>query len=429
MTDVSQPAFGRRLRQLRLDRGIKQTELAGGQVSASYICRLEMGNRLPSPQALSYLATALGVAVDDLVAYHDPPGTAVEDGTDEAGSGTGRTQSVRDGSGELLALATAALHAGDARRAVELLEPRLELDLSEPEPFGWNWHLLSVLADAYGRVRNLPARVGVLRLLLSISGDWEDTGQLRGRVLADLSGEERALGQIEAALEHGKQALAVTWGSRPPERAQALMALAAAESEAGAAARAAERVPELLALADKVTRLTAAQLYWTSATVMSRQGNPEMCDRLMSRALETLDSRDDVLAWARLRMAAGVLRLRAGRVDDVARWIEEADKAVELAGEPAHAAALLSLKAWFLWAESCYQEALMTARQAEDSGLLSFHDGLRSRLLQSQCLLHVGEAPTALKAMRAVAVEAEEAGYLDLAAEAWKSLASALDRA
>ncbi|MEV6979459.1 helix-turn-helix transcriptional regulator, partial [Kitasatospora sp. NPDC093806] len=65
---VDQPAFGRRLRRLRLERGIKQTDLAGGPVSASYISRLEMGNRLPSPQTLSYLAMSLGVPLDALLA-------------------------------------------------------------------------------------------------------------------------------------------------------------------------------------------------------------------------------------------------------------------------------------------------------------------------------------------------------------------------
>ena len=74
MAHVSQPEFGQRLRELRLDRGIKQTELAGGPVSASYISRLEMGNRLPSPNALSYLAATLGVTVDELTTQHDPEG-------------------------------------------------------------------------------------------------------------------------------------------------------------------------------------------------------------------------------------------------------------------------------------------------------------------------------------------------------------------
>ena len=147
----------------------------------------------------------------------------------------------------------------------------------------------------------------------------------------------------------------------------------------------------------------------------------------MNRALDTLDSRDDLLAWARLRMAAGALRLRCGRVDDVGRWIEEAGRAVELVGVPAQAAALLFLKAWLFWAESCYEEAFTAARQADDTGLLAFHDRLRARLLQSRCLLHMDRQADALRAMRAVAVEAEEAGYLDLATEAWKALASTLD--
>ena len=205
------------------------------------------------------------------------------------------------------------------------------------------------------------------------------------------------------------------------------MALAAAETEAGGVPRAAERVPELLALVDSVPSLTAAQIYWSCAGVRGRQGDSDACDKLMGHALETLDSRDDLLAWVRLRMAAGALRLRAGRVDDVGRWIEEAGRAVELVGRPAQAAALLFLKAWLAWVEGRYEEAFVTARQADDTGLLAFHDRLRARLLQSRCLLHMDRQADALRAMRAVAVEAEEAGYLDLATEAWKALASTLD--
>ncbi len=422
MAGVSQPEFGQRLRELRLDRGIKQTELAGGPVSASYVSRLEMGNRLPSPNALSYLATTLGVSVDDLVASHGRAGGA--GAAVPAPARTTNADSVRSG---LLARATAALRGGDTRYVVELLES--ELAAPDLEPFGWGWHLLGTLAEAYGRTRELPARVDVLRLMLDISSDWEEAGFVRGGILAELSSDERELGRLEAALDAGRQAVAATRESRAAERALALMALAAAETEAGAAARAAERVAEMLALVETVPSLTAAQIYWTCAGVRGRQGDGEECEGLMSRALETLDSRDDLLAWARLRMAAGALRLRRGRLDDVGRWIEEAGRAVELVGGPAQAATLLSLKAWLLWGETDYEQAFVTARQAEETGLLAFHDRLRARLLQSRCLLHMGRETDALRDLRAVAVEAEEAGYLDLAAEAWKALASALGSA
>jgi transcriptional regulator with XRE-family HTH domain len=420
MADVRQPEFGRRLRELRLDRGIKQTELAGGPVSASYISRLEMGNRLPSPNALSYLAATLGVTVDDLIARHEREG-----GVGAAASAPVRAAGADSARSGLLARATTALRGGDTRYVVELLES--ELVSPDPEPFGWGWHLLGTLAEAYGRAQELQSRVDVLRLMLAISSEWEDAGSVRGGILADLSSDERALGRLEAALEAGRQAVAATRDSRATERAPALMALAAAETEAGAAARAAERVPEMLALVEAVPSLMAAQVYWTCAGVRGRLGHSDECDDLMNRALETLDSRDDLLAWARLRMAAGALRLRGGRLDDVGRWIEEAGRAIDLVGGPAQAATLLSLRAWLLWAETDYEQAFAVARQADETGLLTFHDRLRARLLQSRCLLPMGRKPDALKAMRAVAVQAEEAGYLDLAAEAWKALASALD--
>ncbi|TVL91910.1 helix-turn-helix domain-containing protein [Streptomyces sp. SAJ15] len=424
MTVVNQPEFGQRLRQLRLERGIKQTELAGGPVSASYISRLEMGNRLPSPAALSYLADKLGVPSEALTTCAPSKGAEAGPG----GVGAGGADDPHSARSLLLAEAATALRDGDTARVIELLEP--QLDRAEAAaPFGWHWHLLWTLAEAYGRRQELPARVRVLRTMLDTSAIWPDAAAVRAGILADLSADERALGHLPAALEAGEQAVAAARGAGAPEQARALMAVAAAETELGAVRLADKRVPELLALADATTPRTAAQIYWTCAGVRSRQGRAEESDRLMLKALAILDSRDDLLAWARLRMAASALRLRSGRTDDVRGWIKEARRAVDLVGGPGQSAALLSLTAWLLWIERDYRAAIAAADQAEETGLLAFHDGLRNRLLRSRCLLRIGSEAEARTQMRSVAMQAEDSGYLDLATEAWKSLASALDGA
>jgi transcriptional regulator with XRE-family HTH domain len=406
MAAVRQPEFGRRLRQLRLNRGVKQTELAGGTVSASYISRLEAGNRLPSAQALQYLATGLGTTVKALVGDDSE--------TEEEG---------RLGSG-LLVQASLALRDGEFERVVELLEPHAATagrDASE-----WDWHLLWTLAEAYGRLQALPERIRTLRQLLSLD-EFRNEDAARARILTELSRDERALGHIGAALEAGSQALVAARQAPATVWARVLIAVTAAETEAGAAARAAERIPGMLALAEKVPVQLATQIYWACAGVRVRQGRSEDGDRLMQQALDSLDSHDDPLAWARLRMAAGALRLRCGRVEGVRELIEEAATALRLVGGPAQQADMQALMARLLGAEGRYEEACQTACEAEESGLLSFQDRLRTRLLRSQCMLHLGQVPQARQLMRDTAVEAEGAGCLDLAAEAWKSLATALD--
>src|SRR5580765_6136083 len=58
--------IGRRLKRLRLERGLSQRELAAPGVSYAYISRIEAGTRQPSVKALRRLASKLGVSADYL---------------------------------------------------------------------------------------------------------------------------------------------------------------------------------------------------------------------------------------------------------------------------------------------------------------------------------------------------------------------------
>ncbi|MER7004139.1 helix-turn-helix transcriptional regulator [Dactylosporangium sp. NPDC000555] len=73
---LQQPEFGRRLRQLRMERGKSQAELVGLGMSAAYLSRLESGSREPTARAVEYLAEALGVAVE---AFEDLAGPNLAD--------------------------------------------------------------------------------------------------------------------------------------------------------------------------------------------------------------------------------------------------------------------------------------------------------------------------------------------------------------
>jgi tetratricopeptide (TPR) repeat protein len=73
MRDTLDPAaIGRRLRRLRVERGLRQTALASPHYSAAYVSHLEHGRRSPSDTALNRFADRLGVASDYLVTGRDP---------------------------------------------------------------------------------------------------------------------------------------------------------------------------------------------------------------------------------------------------------------------------------------------------------------------------------------------------------------------
>ncbi|MFC9460860.1 helix-turn-helix domain-containing protein [Streptomyces sp. NPDC056983] len=58
---LTQPSFGRRLKQLRQQRDKTQSDLTGPGMSSAYLSRLESGARPPTERAVSILAERLGV--------------------------------------------------------------------------------------------------------------------------------------------------------------------------------------------------------------------------------------------------------------------------------------------------------------------------------------------------------------------------------
>jgi transcriptional regulator with XRE-family HTH domain len=61
-------SFGRKIRQLRLQRDLTQAQVtaAMGYGSNSYISDIEIGKFIPSPEKLARLADALGVTEDEM---------------------------------------------------------------------------------------------------------------------------------------------------------------------------------------------------------------------------------------------------------------------------------------------------------------------------------------------------------------------------
>ena len=68
--------FGVRLREMRLSRGMTQSELAqNSRITASYVGRLESGGAAPGIDLVGRLADALGTTVHDLLPVASAPDT------------------------------------------------------------------------------------------------------------------------------------------------------------------------------------------------------------------------------------------------------------------------------------------------------------------------------------------------------------------
>src|SRR3954464_4995153 len=54
-------SLGERLRELRINRGLTQTDLAGDRFSKEYVSQIERGKTRPTAETVSWLAAQLGV--------------------------------------------------------------------------------------------------------------------------------------------------------------------------------------------------------------------------------------------------------------------------------------------------------------------------------------------------------------------------------
>jgi tetratricopeptide (TPR) repeat protein len=69
---VNLTALGKRIRKLRVERGMSQEEVATPAFTAAYMSHVEHGKRRPSHEALSHIAERLEVTVEQLLSGRDP---------------------------------------------------------------------------------------------------------------------------------------------------------------------------------------------------------------------------------------------------------------------------------------------------------------------------------------------------------------------
>ncbi|MEV6054480.1 helix-turn-helix transcriptional regulator [Streptomyces sp. NPDC052107] len=398
-----QPEFGRRLKQLRLAAGLKQIDLTSASVSPSYISKLESGARLPSPDVVGYLAARLNIPVEHLL-QEEPPGRA-------------------DAHEIVQAEAAIALKAGDFERVAELLQPMEEAATTMAD-----WQLLWMLSIAYESLGRLEEQADCLRRLADVA-DTAAADHVRASALTELAGVQRVLGNLTESLATAQQAVALVRqspASLPQLKLRSVMALMASETEAGLVSQAGGRVPGLLAQVGDVSGQLQAKALWASASVRVRQGMAAEGMQLMRHALATLNSRDDLLSWARLRVAAASLQLRVtgSPTEEVRGWLDEAAPALCLVGHDIHAAELRAVWARIHFLDEDFAEAVEQAEEALKRDALAYQDRARTRLLLAAAMVGLGDRGPGLELMERVAREAESAGFLDVAAEAWKALAT-----
>lgn len=391
--------FGELLRKLRVERGLKQADIADDQgLSASYISRIESGARAVTPQVANLLAERLGVDPDVFMSSREAELAC------------------------MLAEAQEALAAGNPQSAVDRFEAVLSRSNTAALPLVWM--IRRGLATAYSHLGryadwqvhqqalvDLAEAAGAPGLLVQAHLGMANCLRLGGDVVPAYSS---ARSGYDVAIERGV----------PNElRIQALVALIATEAETGRAVEAAAHAEELLALLDPaVPARLRAQARWAAASTLAGRGRYQEAYELLDEAIAELPSGEDLTTWARLRLAAVSIRQRGGHPipDEWRTSFQDAAAVLRLTGVPVYQAQLDVVEARIAAAEGRLDEAVELCQAAlSQEGVLSFRDELRCRMLLARLTTERGEPDRALVDIRQVAQRANDVGAVDLSAEAW----------
>jgi tetratricopeptide (TPR) repeat protein len=286
--------LGERVRLLRRERGLSQAELAGSELSESYISLIESGRRVPSRRALGVIAAGLSVSVEGLV-----EDVVVEDPS----------------------VSFAVTFAELAARSGDVGSARSVLAAVGADRVGGVWGarlgvVSAMVAELEGDLE------GACSLLESLLGDVHVQGALWAEVATALVRCYRELGDLSRAVLVGEEATArlVAAGlSGTPEHVGVGLTMASALHERGEVARAASVVAGLVAEAERVgSREARGSAYWNAALIAQGQGRQRDAVRLAEKALALVSEGDDARRVARLTAAQAwiLLGLDEPRTED-----------------------------------------------------------------------------------------------------------------
>jgi transcriptional regulator with XRE-family HTH domain len=297
--------IGRRLRRLRLERGLSQRELAAPGVSYAYISRIEAGTRQPSVKALRRLAAKLGVSAEYLETGSElaPADKRELDLIDlELAVRLGDWQAKQEPLESLLAeavaagdsnaalrsriaLAIIAREAGDFGRVVTLLEKAVE-----DEPFAPIEHvdLYGHLGFAYSACGRPEAAVALYERCLDAVRELDAAASLEARystvlsyALSDAGDLGRAEAVVKAALDH---------------------------------------------LGNVEDAYTRVRLYWSMARLAHAEDKPALALSNARKAISLLETTEDSVNLARAHLLASSITITRSNATEATRHLDQAER-------------------------------------------------------------------------------------------------------
>jgi transcriptional regulator with XRE-family HTH domain len=421
-------AIAKRLRRLRLARGLSQREMAEPGITFAYISRIEAGTRNPSVKALRQLARKLGVSVAYLesgvdVEPHEEREMRIAEaelrlrlgeGADEALASFEQllveARATGDGAIETRARAgigMAALERGDHVGAIAALEEPIRAGSLSPLTDG---ELYAVLARAYtsaGRKRDAIELLERALLAVEEAGDlitYLRFASFLSYALSDAGEIDRAREVVEEAVERGRAV------DDPYMRVRLYWSQARLAAAAGAtrqALRALRQAIALLELTEDTRQLGRAHLL--AAEILNGDGRHERAAPHLAQAEQLLAATPEAedRYWLKVEQA------RQAAAAEPERALTLVAEALELIGEtdPAERGS------------ACAIAAAAHASRGDTTAALRSYEQAVTLLEQAQSWMEAAQV------RRAWAQHLEAAGRTTEAAEVLEQAAEALLRA
>ncbi|MBV9022879.1 MAG: helix-turn-helix domain-containing protein [Streptomycetaceae bacterium] len=398
---LSQPEFGRRLRELRMQQGRSRADLIGSGMSAAYLSRLESGARPPTQRAVAYLAERLGITED---AFTQPPKGDLTD---------------------ILATLTLSTAKYDSHMCTALTKALEETPDADDNT---RWQALAQLARMHLALGDFIAEHHVLTQLREISDELSRPA-LQAHARIRLARCARDLGELTTARHEVRQALTLAENHRLRVPAADLqhgkLLLASVEAELGDLAEATRLSKQACTELEHPNGPLAAETYWTTATVSTRRGDYHQAAQLMEQALSAISSQEDLTMWLRLRLAAASLALQTAppKTTEAQNRLNQARTALELIGSPRHHQEYNLLHIQLaLYQGTTPNTHTLCEKTKKGQALLTYRDRIRLETLTH--LVHARSGtPNARHKACELANEVQKNGMPDLAAELWRTIA------
>jgi tetratricopeptide (TPR) repeat protein len=317
--------LGDRVRQLRIAKGLTQTDLAGERFSKEYVSQIERGKTRPTGETIEWLASRLGV--------------------DQSFLETGVSSSERERVESVIARAEAALESNAYQEAIDELA---ELGGALESVAVPALHLRALLADSWGRmnvgeVREAIARLGSARQLVE-APTFSDLD--RAEVLYRLGVCRYKLSSIATAVALLSESLDLAERSGlPADRLRSSIlgwrSRCYRRQRDWEAAR--EDVERALELAEGLNdRRTIAHHYFQASLIAERTGHWVLARSYAERAKTQYEELADQANVGKLLNNLGGLNFQLGKPQEAIRHLKDAYRVLLDAGSEADAGYVVS---------------------------------------------------------------------------------------